>query len=151
MQKNKTIFILGLAIALLPHTGFPRSWSSVLFTLFGLSIAALSWARRQGPEEPFSHHPEGESEQAALAHARSFVAEEIAQDERVEEVSAVSEDVPSTAQGVAEETAPAAQESSKRRPRQATKRVKKEKSFDGEGLSPVSSAVSPVAPLETER
>ena len=43
MTKQRTIFILGLWVAILPYLGFPNSWKKILFLLAGLAIAYLAY------------------------------------------------------------------------------------------------------------
>jgi hypothetical protein len=43
MRKEKTLFIIGLWIAILPFLGFPSSWRKILFLITGISIMYLAY------------------------------------------------------------------------------------------------------------
>lgn len=43
MRKERTLFILGLWIIVLPFSGFPSSWRTVLFVLTGLALVYLAY------------------------------------------------------------------------------------------------------------
>lgn len=43
MRKEKTLFIIGLWIAILPFLGFPNSFRRVLFLITGLAIMYLAY------------------------------------------------------------------------------------------------------------
>jgi len=43
MRKEKTLFILGLWIMIVPFLGFPNSFRKALFVLTGFSIVYLSY------------------------------------------------------------------------------------------------------------
>lgn len=43
MRKEKTLFILGLWIVILPFLGFPNSWRKTLFVLSGFAVVYLSY------------------------------------------------------------------------------------------------------------
>lgn len=43
MRKEKTLFIIGIWIIILPFLGFPESWRKVLFLLTGIAIIYLAY------------------------------------------------------------------------------------------------------------
>jgi hypothetical protein len=43
MRKEKTLFIIGLWVIVLPFLGFPGSWKTILFVLTGLALVYLSY------------------------------------------------------------------------------------------------------------
>lgn len=43
MRKEKTLFIIGLWIAVLPFLGFPDSWRKVFFLITGLAVMYLAY------------------------------------------------------------------------------------------------------------
>ncbi len=43
MRKERTLFIIGLWIMVLPFTGFPPSWREVLLVISGLALVYLSY------------------------------------------------------------------------------------------------------------
>ncbi len=43
MRKEKTLFIVGLWIIILPFLGFPSSWRAVLFVITGLIIIYMAY------------------------------------------------------------------------------------------------------------
>lgn len=43
MRKEKTLFIIGLWVAILSFLGFPNSWRKVLFLITGVSIMYLAY------------------------------------------------------------------------------------------------------------
>lgn len=43
MRKERTLFILGFWILILPFTGFPPSWKTVLYFLTGLSVIYIAY------------------------------------------------------------------------------------------------------------
>ncbi|OGJ03770.1 hypothetical protein A3G06_02560 [Candidatus Nomurabacteria bacterium RIFCSPLOWO2_12_FULL_46_14] len=47
MSRIKTLFVLGIWIAILPYLGFPSSWKNILITLSGLGLAFLSYLIRR--------------------------------------------------------------------------------------------------------
>lgn len=43
MRKEKTLFIIGLWIIVLPFLGFPGTWKTVILILTGLSLIYLGY------------------------------------------------------------------------------------------------------------
>jgi hypothetical protein len=43
MRKEKTLFIIGLWVTILPFLGFPNNWRKVLFLITGLAIMYLAY------------------------------------------------------------------------------------------------------------
>jgi hypothetical protein len=43
MRKEKTLFIIGLWVIVLPFLGFPSSWKKVLFVLTGIALIYLGY------------------------------------------------------------------------------------------------------------
>ncbi|MEK7106515.1 MAG: hypothetical protein AAB895_04145 [Patescibacteria group bacterium] len=43
MRKERTLFILGLWIALLSFSGFPESWREFFFVLTGLAVMYIAY------------------------------------------------------------------------------------------------------------
>lgn len=43
MRKEKTLFIIGVWVAILPFLGFPSSWRAVLFLITGLAIMYIAY------------------------------------------------------------------------------------------------------------
>lgn len=43
MRKEKTLFIIGLWVIILPFLGFPNNWRKILFILTGLAIMYLAY------------------------------------------------------------------------------------------------------------
>jgi len=43
MRKEKTLFIIGLWVAILPFLGFPVFWRNILFLITGLAIIYLAY------------------------------------------------------------------------------------------------------------
>jgi threonine/homoserine/homoserine lactone efflux protein len=43
MTNQRTIFILGLVVAIMPFLGFPSSWKKVFYILLGFGIAYLAY------------------------------------------------------------------------------------------------------------
>jgi hypothetical protein len=43
MRKEKTLFIIGLWVIILPFLGFPNNWRTVLFFITGLAIMYLAY------------------------------------------------------------------------------------------------------------
>lgn len=43
MRKEKTLFIIGLWVIILPFLGFPGSWKKVLSVLTGLALIYLGY------------------------------------------------------------------------------------------------------------
>lgn len=43
MRKEKTLFVLGLWIAVLPFLGFPNTWRKVLFVITGFCVMYLAY------------------------------------------------------------------------------------------------------------
>ena len=44
MSKNRIVFILGFAVLILPHLGFPSSWEHGMLFLVGLLLVVLSFS-----------------------------------------------------------------------------------------------------------
>lgn len=47
MTKDVTIIVLGVLVALLPFSGFPGLWKTILFVILGLGIATLAFFMRK--------------------------------------------------------------------------------------------------------
>jgi VIT1/CCC1 family predicted Fe2+/Mn2+ transporter len=47
MIKISSIFILGIVIALIPFSGFPKSTKDLIYIIAGLAVAALSYLIRR--------------------------------------------------------------------------------------------------------
>lgn len=43
MHKTRTLFVIGIWVAILPYLGFPSFWKNVFFTLSGLGLALYSY------------------------------------------------------------------------------------------------------------
>lgn len=43
MRKEKTLFIIGLWVMILPFLGFPNSWRKVLFFITGVAMMYLAY------------------------------------------------------------------------------------------------------------
>lgn len=43
MRKEKTLFLIGLWVMILPYLGFPNNWRKVLFFVSGLAIIYLAY------------------------------------------------------------------------------------------------------------
>lgn len=43
MRKEKTLFIIGLWVVILPFLGFPNSWRKALFFITGLAVMYLAY------------------------------------------------------------------------------------------------------------
>lgn len=43
MRKERTLFIMGFWVALLPFLGFPNSWRKILFIITGLLLIYLAY------------------------------------------------------------------------------------------------------------
>lgn len=43
MRKEKTLFIIGLWVIILPFLGFTNTWRQILFVISGLSIIYLAY------------------------------------------------------------------------------------------------------------
>jgi hypothetical protein len=43
MRKEKTLFIIGLWVIILPFLGFPNTWRKILFLITGLAIIYLAY------------------------------------------------------------------------------------------------------------
>ena len=43
MRKEKTLFIIGIWIIILPFLGFPETWRKVLFLLTGIATIYLAY------------------------------------------------------------------------------------------------------------
>ncbi|ETB63697.1 TPA: hypothetical protein DIC38_03120 [Candidatus Nomurabacteria bacterium] len=43
MRKERTLFIMGFWVALLPFLGFPNNWRKILFIITGLLLIYLSY------------------------------------------------------------------------------------------------------------
>jgi uncharacterized membrane protein len=43
MSKNKIVFILGIALVILPFLGFPSAWKTFLMIIIGLFLISLSF------------------------------------------------------------------------------------------------------------
>jgi hypothetical protein len=43
MRKEKTLFIIGIWIIILPYLGFPEAWRKVLFLLTGIATMYLAY------------------------------------------------------------------------------------------------------------
>lgn len=43
MRKEKTLFLLGLWVIILPFLGFPNSWRKALFIITGIAVIYLAY------------------------------------------------------------------------------------------------------------
>lgn len=43
MRKERTLFIIGIWVAILPYLGFYESWRKVLFILTGIGLVYLAY------------------------------------------------------------------------------------------------------------
>jgi cbb3-type cytochrome oxidase subunit 3 len=43
MNHYTLLMVLGSSIALIPHLGFPGSWKTALFTLFGVAVVGVAY------------------------------------------------------------------------------------------------------------
>lgn len=43
MRKEKTLFIIGLWVMVLPFLGFPKTWRTVLFVVTGVALVYLTY------------------------------------------------------------------------------------------------------------
>lgn len=43
MRKEKTLFIIGLWVIILPFLGFPNNWRKILFVLTGIAVMYLAY------------------------------------------------------------------------------------------------------------
>ncbi|MCE9517644.1 hypothetical protein K8Q96_01420 [Candidatus Nomurabacteria bacterium] len=43
MRKERTLFILGLWVAVLPFLGFPNMWRKIFFVITGLALVFLAY------------------------------------------------------------------------------------------------------------
>ncbi len=43
MRKERTLFIIGIWVAILPYLGFYESWRKIMFIITGLGIVCLSY------------------------------------------------------------------------------------------------------------
>ncbi len=43
MRKERTLFFIGIWVAILPYSGFYESWRKVLFIITGFSIVYLAY------------------------------------------------------------------------------------------------------------
>lgn len=43
MSKQRMLIILGVLVAIMPFSGFPSSWRTVFFLIFGISIIVLAY------------------------------------------------------------------------------------------------------------
>jgi hypothetical protein len=43
MRKEKTLFIIGLWVIILPFLGFPTNWRKALFVITGVAIVYLAY------------------------------------------------------------------------------------------------------------
>lgn len=66
MRKERTLFFIGIWVAILPFLGFPNLWRKILFVITGISIVYLAFLFRQ------------------VAKARIFVAKSNESDETME-------------------------------------------------------------------
>ncbi len=47
MRKERTLFFIGIWIALLPFLGFPNAWRKILFIVTGVGVVYLAYLFRQ--------------------------------------------------------------------------------------------------------
>ncbi len=57
MRKERTLFILGVWVAILPFLGFPNSWRQVLYIITGFALLYLAYlfyiqAKARIPKDP---------------------------------------------------------------------------------------------------
>jgi len=43
MRKERSLFVIGLLIIVLPYSGFPSSWRTFLFVLLGLCVVYIAY------------------------------------------------------------------------------------------------------------
>ncbi|HUC88482.1 MAG TPA: hypothetical protein VMR49_00425 [Candidatus Paceibacterota bacterium] len=43
MRKERTLFLIGLWVAILPFLGFPNSWREVFFVITGFALIYLAY------------------------------------------------------------------------------------------------------------
>lgn len=43
MRKERTLFVIGVWVAVLPFLGFPNSWREVFFVITGLALVCLAY------------------------------------------------------------------------------------------------------------
>jgi len=43
MRKERTLFIIGLWVAILPFLGFPSTWRKIFFVIIGLALVFLAF------------------------------------------------------------------------------------------------------------
>jgi hypothetical protein len=43
MRKERTLFVLGLLVTILPFSGFPQTWREVFFVIIGLGLICLAY------------------------------------------------------------------------------------------------------------
>ena len=43
MSKQRMLVILGVLVAIMPFSGFPSSWRTIFFLIFGVSIIVLAY------------------------------------------------------------------------------------------------------------
>ncbi len=51
MKKERTLFFIGLWVAILPYLGFPTSFRKILFVITGLVIIYFSYMLRKKAKE----------------------------------------------------------------------------------------------------
>jgi len=43
MRKERTLFIVGIWVMILPYLGFPESWRKILFLITGIGLVYLGY------------------------------------------------------------------------------------------------------------
>lgn len=52
MSRNKTMLLIGILVAIMPFLGFPSSWKTLFYVLFGVILiiaATVGHVRRRSP------------------------------------------------------------------------------------------------------
>ncbi len=43
MRKERTLFVIGILVVVLPFSGFPQTWREVFFVIIGLALICLAY------------------------------------------------------------------------------------------------------------
>jgi hypothetical protein len=54
MRKEKTLFIIGIWIVIIPFLGFPDTWRKILLTITGFMLVYLAYLYHQQNKERLS-------------------------------------------------------------------------------------------------
>ncbi len=52
MSRNKIVLLIGILVFIMPFLGFPSSWKTIFYVIFGgilIIIAAIGHVRRRSP------------------------------------------------------------------------------------------------------